>query len=280
MKRKHYMTMTRRQAAAAFEQHVAERPAALEHLRSELAADDHDPDALLDGTPESLTPLWRWVREHITATEYRARVEGEEPPAWWPGWFTYLGRGPEWPDRCVIILDGFVTYVEEVILRGAPSAYRAMCTDPIKRYWAQHHPSLTSPQRPGFLSVVGNVNAHAGGAWKRQSEPRDEQFTVYARAVIQELTHGREPADPPTPRPLVEVTLEAGEFDAMLRDDLAHDHSRKVDRMVRELRTEPGVRSAHREDREVLLVRAPDWSAADLERWLTGWITRHIADVC
>ena len=49
-------------------------------------------------------------------------------------------------------------------------------------------------------------------------------------------------------------------------------------RVVEELRGQPGVTSAHREDRELLLVRAPDWSVDDLERWLTGWIERHVPE--
>ncbi len=39
----HYLNMTKRQAAKALEQYLAERPAALARLREELVADGLDP---------------------------------------------------------------------------------------------------------------------------------------------------------------------------------------------------------------------------------------------
>ncbi|GEO96813.1 hypothetical protein KTU01_29360 [Kocuria turfanensis] len=92
VKRTYYITMTKRQAAAAFEEYLAERPPALEKLRAELAADGLDADALLDGTPQSLAPLWRWVASRITAVEDEdVPWDPEAPPS--PGG----RRGPAIP---------------------------------------------------------------------------------------------------------------------------------------------------------------------------------------
>lgn len=51
-----------------------------------------------------------------------------------------------------------------------------------------------------------------------------------------------------------------------------------TDRLVRKLSREDGVHEVFREDREIILVRAPSWSADALESWIsprlkTGWIS-------
>jgi hypothetical protein len=54
-----YRDLTKATAAAALQGSLDERSPALERLRERLMADGQDPDALLDGTFESLVPLWR-----------------------------------------------------------------------------------------------------------------------------------------------------------------------------------------------------------------------------
>jgi hypothetical protein len=279
VKRRYYITMTRRQAEAAFAEHVTERPVALARLRSELAADGADARALLDCTPESLTPLWRWFVGRVSSVEDAAvPFDADAPgPPWWPAWARHGSVRLSTPDIVVTLMDGLVTYVEDVILRGAPAASRALCTHPIKRYYAQHQPGIGSPTKDVALAVAHVVSAHAGGLRRLGVTPRDTVLTEYARAAIEALEKQPDAPHEAVAEPLLEVTLEDGEFDVSVREDLAHEHSRKLDRMVRELRAQPGVRSAHREDREVLVVRAPDWSVGDLEGWLTTWIEQHIA---
>ncbi|WP_188538654.1 hypothetical protein [Kocuria dechangensis] len=83
-----YRTMTKRQAAKALDEYLAERSAALDRLGAELAADGVDPEAMLDGTPDSLTPLWRWVATRIVGLEDApAPVSPDAPaPPEWPSW--------------------------------------------------------------------------------------------------------------------------------------------------------------------------------------------------
>lgn len=279
MTRLDYLSMTNRQAAAAFDEYVAERPGALGRLRGELAVEGMDPEALLDGTPASLTPLWRWLAARISAVEDRdAPTDPDAPhPSSWPTWARYGAMRACTPDVVVTLLDGFVSYVEEVIARGAPTAVRAICTHPVKRFHIRNQPTLTSPTTDAWISVPTMVRATAGGLRKHRQPVIETQFTDYAlRAIAElELVDARE-ALPTEPEPVLELTLKDGELDVALRDDLAHEHSRLVDQMVEELGAQPGIASAHREDREVLLVRAPDWSVSDLERWLTDWIGRHV----
>jgi hypothetical protein len=84
--------------------------------------------------------------------------------------------------------------------------------------------------------------------------------------------------DPPFE--IEEVRDEPGgyDFEIGLSDEIAHVNSLKVDGLVRKLSREGGVLEVVREDREVILVRAPSWSAESLESWMaprlkTGWIS-------
>lgn len=276
-----YMSMTKRQAAATLEEFLAERPAALEKLRAELTADDPDPDTLLDDTPASLTPLWRWVAPRLMAFEdEETPFAPDDPrPSWWPSWARVAPwLRPTTPDKVVVLLDGMASYLAEVITTHAPSAEWAVAHHRIKRYHLQNHTVLTSPVSgahvflPGALAVASNRLRHG-------LDPlAEDTFTRYALAVIAEL-QSEPPEEAGEPEPLVEVEYENGVFDLGLREELAHEHSRKVDRMVKELKAQPGITSAYREDREVVLVTAPDWNSQQLEQWVSDWITRHVPAV-
>lgn len=54
---KYYAELTKREAASALEEFLAEREPALELLRTRLLVEGQDPDTLLNGTPRSLVPL-------------------------------------------------------------------------------------------------------------------------------------------------------------------------------------------------------------------------------
>lgn len=58
------------------------------------------------------------------------------------------------------------------------------------------------------------------------------------------------------------------DYEIWLSDEVAHIRSAKVDRLLRKLAREEGVEEVIREDREMILVRAPKWSAEDLEAWM------------
>lgn len=62
---KSYKRMSKREAVAALQEFLDERPQALEHLTRSLAKRSEG-TVNLDGTAESLTPLWRWVKTVLT----------------------------------------------------------------------------------------------------------------------------------------------------------------------------------------------------------------------
>jgi hypothetical protein len=48
--------------------------------------------------------------------------------------------------------------------------------------------------------------------------------------------------------------------------------------MIRALKQEDGITRVIREDREVLLVATPDWSADRLQRWVVGYLEENVRD--
>lgn len=280
----HYLEMTKRQAAKALEEYLAERPAALARLREQIAADDLDPGALLDGTPASLTPLWVWVAARITA------VADEDipfdphalPEPWWPSWARYsadIRRGT--PVEVVTLLDGIVAYLADVITTGAPQAEWQVGYHRIKRYHLQNHPVLKSSVTDSDIYPAGLVAVIANRLRHGMDPLREDEFTDYATAVITKLRGENEPVPMAEEDPLVEVGCDGddGVFDVGLHEKIAHEHSRKVNRMVKDLVTQPGILSAHREDREVVLVSALDWDAEQLEQWVANWLTARIPEL-
>lgn len=94
------INMTKAKSEAAFQEYLDERGLALEPLREALTADGQDSDALLNGTVESLVPLWRWILSHLTGSDAPgATAPGSVPrevrPSWAPaGRATCGGRRP------------------------------------------------------------------------------------------------------------------------------------------------------------------------------------------
>mgnify|MGYP004479034663 CR=1 FL=1 len=277
----HYFDMTKRQAATALEEYLAERSSALERLRAEFAAGGQDPDALLDGTPDSLTPLWMWVAGRITA------LEDEDvpfdptalPEPWWPSWARNSSEIRHVnPVEVVTLLDGFISYLGDVMAAGAPAAAWQVCHHRVKRYHLQNHPVLTSPLSDSNIYPPDLVTVEATRLRRRLDTLREDRFAGWAARVIAELRGENEPV-PVVEEPLVEVEHENGVFDVGLHEVVAREHPRKVDRMVKDLATQPGITSAFREDREVVLVTAPDWKSQQLERWVTGWLKARIPEL-
>lgn len=280
----HYRKMTKRQAATALAEYLAERPVALQRLRDELAADDRDPDTLLDGTPGSLSPLWGWVATRIMAMEDHPIPFDPDAlsPVRWPSWARYSSDlRPSTPDEVVALLDGFISYLGDVVTAAAPEAIWQVGYHRIKAYYLQNHPVLASPadNNDGHLYLPGYVTVTASRLRRRMDPFTEGEFTDYASRLIAALRGEVEKIPIAEEEPLVEVAEEDGVFDVGLHDEIAHEHSRKVDRMVKDLAAQPGVESAHREDREMVLVTAPEWDTERLERWVLDWLKARLPEL-
>ncbi|HET9349630.1 MAG TPA: hypothetical protein VFO13_10860 [Arthrobacter sp.] len=281
-----YLDLSKAKAAAALQEFLDERGPALERLREQLVADGQDPAALLDGTPESLVPLWRWMLSRFTSLDTPGATDpGSVPRQAWPSWERYtFEEEPTLSVESLTLLDGLVSYVAAVVQERAPLARWEVVRHPIKRYAYNNHPVLVSGKGEdhNFLPGVPTVDARAALNGVRESP--DDRMADYTLRLIERLNGPTEVTDAPMeeepPFEIEEVRDEPGgiDFEIGLSDEIAHVYSLKVDGLVRKLARQDGILEAVREDRELILVRAPSWSAETLELWLaprlrTGWIS-------
>lgn len=273
----HYLNMTRAQAAAALQEFLDERAPALVRLRAALAEDGPRPETLLDGSIESLTPLWQWLLSRFTLRD----APGATDPASvsreaWPSWERHTYEEElTLSFESLVLLDGLVSYLADVVLAQALEARWEAARHPIKRYAYNNHPVLVSGAGEIHNFLPGFPDASARGALKGFRESPDDTMAVHARQLIESLNRVEvEPAEEAKPEPLFEVVDTSDEpggynLEIDLGEEIAHERSRKVERWVRELAREADVYEAIREDREIILVRAPSWTVAQLEAWVS-----------
>ena len=271
-----YEKMNKQEAAAALHEFLDERPGALAHLTRYLAGHSED-TVRLDGTVESLIPLWRWAKSVLT--ERTTEAAGADGPAG-PSWLRYsIGTEPTLSAESIAVLDGVISYLCRVVEQGAPEAQWRVGHHRIKSYMWQNHPMLAhnSEEVPLPHLVPGLARGQASG--ERPSD--DDKLARTAAGVIQRL-NGTDEETAVEDEPLVEVedlgedTLRGRELEVSLREDIAHEYSRQVDRLVKTLAKEDGITSVIRADREVLLVATPGWNTAQLQEWVTRCLEDRI----
>jgi hypothetical protein len=185
----------------------------------------------------------------------------------------------------LFLLDGLVSYLATVVADRAPAARWDIARHRVKRYAFNNHPVLVSEYTDShiFLPAVPAGDARAVLLGMRESP--DDRIAQYARAAIDDLSKADEDAPAVIGvEPLVEVedlgedALRGRELEVSLREDIAHEHSRMVDRLVKTLAKEDGITGVVREDREVLLVATPHWTTAQLQEWVTGYLETKLSD--
>ncbi|MBM7782564.1 hypothetical protein [Arthrobacter tumbae] len=276
----HYLKQTKTQAAAAFQEFLDERGPALVRLREMLAADGQNPDALLDGTVESLVPLWQWTLKHLTGPQAPSATDPASVPRdEWPSWERYT-----WEEELVLSMesvrhiDGLVSYLAQVVQHHAPAARWAVARHKVKRYAFNNHPVLVSEHTESniFLPSVPVADARAG--LKGMRELRASRIADYARAVIADLSEKNEAAGGPIDEPLVEVEdlgnhpLRGRELELSVREDTAGERSSVVDQLAVDLGATDGITGVVREDREVLLIATSTWTPTQLREWASRYL--------
>lgn len=269
---KSYEKMSKQEATAALQEFLEERPRALAHLTRSLAEHGEE-DVILDGTVASLLPLWRWVKSVLTE---RTTESAESDASASPTWVRYgLGTEPTLSPESVAIIDGVTSYLCRVVEQGAPRAQWRVGYHRIKSYMWQNHPMLVHDSEEVPLADILPGPARGQASGRRPSD--DDRLARAAAAAIKGLNGGNEEAVGED-EPLVEIEdlgedpLRARELEVSLREDIAHEYSRQVDRMAKKLAKEDGITGVIREDREVLLVATPSWNTTRLEEWVTRYL--------
>ncbi|MEX5271101.1 hypothetical protein [Kocuria sabuli] len=146
------------------------------------------------------------------------------------------------------LLDGLATYLGNVIAAHAPAAHRQVCRPRVKRYWLQNHPVLKSPLSDSDTYPPPMVAVEASIMRRRGAPLREDRFATWAADVVTELRGENEPVPVAEEEPLAEVGADGDDrvFDVGLHEEIAHEHSREVNRMVKEPAAQPGIVSAHR----------------------------------
>jgi len=269
-----YRLMTAEQATVALEEFLAERPAAWSRLRARISAEGLDPDAMLDGSPASLTPLWRWITGH------RAELEGYAAPGvpvlpreQWPSWARHtMTRARPPSETTAVLVDGLVSYLAIVLITGAPTARWGLGSPEDPGHHLHHHPVLTGNGHQVFVPTLP-----MGGLLRiqrREKSLHDTELEQYAAGVMADLRTGPKPVLPPGDSPVV-VVAEPDGFDIGVNPVIAARGSALVDLMALKLAGLHGIDSVLRRGPDALQVLAPTWHADDLERWLNDWMKAH-----
>ena len=275
-----YLDMTKSEAAAALQEFLDERGPALSRLQERLAADGQDPAALLDGTPESLVPLWRWLLSRLTKRDAPGATDpASVPREAWPSWERHTTEEERTLSlESLRLLDGLVSYLASVVRGRAPLARWEIARHRVKRYAYNNHPVLVSGKGENHNFLPGLPVVYARTTLRGTRESPDDTIASFALGLIEQLNEAvgsvAEAAEAGEPEPLFEVEDVRDEpggydFEIDLGDEIANERSAEVDRLVRELTGEDGVHEVLREDREIILVRAPSWSIGALQMWIS-----------
>jgi hypothetical protein len=265
-----YESMTETQAADALEEFLTERPAALAHLRSTMAGHSLDPKVVLDGTVDSVTPVWEWITARITTLGVDPRSLEKDPSR--PGWPSWARHGmlvdPHPPAQTLALVDGFTTYLAQIITTAVPDAQWLVGVHRIGDY-----PVLAADSHQIFLPGIPLYSAYQSAHGRNPMS--GTEMRAHTQRTVAAL-RGEGPAVEVAEEPLVCVVAEIDCFDVGLRADLAEDHPETVEQLIAELTDRDGVASVHRYGPAALVVDAPDWGEIRLKLWLTLWLQRHL----
>jgi len=261
--------LPKRSARAFFKAYVDAHPARLAGLEGEVAATGGDP-AMLDLTPGSLVPLWVWAQQSHDPpelirfpTQFGERFEVQPGVISWHG-LVEAWEGPEdrappmWTGGYVLSLDlvrvaSFVSaYLVEMLSRAHPGVEWEMHDD--KGAHSHLRPCFGGWLMPEQAADVWLADAISG---KRGADADDYLLAKFGeideRLRVQPTMPEPVVLGPPVPDMRLD-SLGGGEYLISFSDDFAHRRSARIDRFATALSKLDDVDSAHREDREVVMV--------------------------
>jgi hypothetical protein len=260
------------EARAIFNGYVAGQPERLDAFLAEVLRRG-GPAEQLDDSLESLDPLWSWfIAEHqprrwfggphrLPSSPVPDEVMRATDPPWWYDFHPQFAQ--ELGPYLARLVTGLADYVFACALHASPASRWALARSsahfrhPVFQIEGRGERDYASPITMALLGLRGerNTEPEAPRRWLEQWLGLDPAW----EAEMERLS-----------RPLVAYIVESidhASFSHQLSfdDAVAHRQERKIARLVELLAAEAGVEEAVHEDREVVLVRAPALSAAELE---------------
>ena len=181
-------------------------------------------------------------------------------------------RVQQLPAEALALVDGFITYLGQVLTAAVPEASWRTGQHRISDNPMRNRPVLAGHHHQVFLPALPLYSAY------QTAHGRDPmsgaEMLAHVRRTISAL-RGEGPEADTAEEPLVTVVAEVDCFDVGLRADIA-EHPSLVDRLVEELVERDGVESVHRYGPAALVVNAPSWEELRLQMWLTLWLQRNL----
>lgn len=270
-----YEDMLPAQAAEALDEFIAERGPALDRLEEALADHGEDPLDFLDGSPESVAPLWEWITARVDELGIDPRSLEEDPTrSTWPSWARHgMLVDPHPRAQILVLVDGFTSYLAAVIVAAVPDAQWLVGQHRIGCYPMLNYPVLAAADHQIFLPAIPLYSTYQS-VHGRDPMSGTEMLTHTRRAISALLGVG--PLSALAEEPMVTAVAEVDCFDVGLRADLATDHAELMEQLAAELTDRDGVVSVYRYGPDALVVNAPDWEETRLKLWLTLWWERAL----
>ncbi len=251
------------EAKALLDAYVAGLPHRIDAFVDEVRRAGGPADRL-DFERASMRPIWEWfVTAHrlpgVPVSDEAMRIAG---PPWWYDFHPPLGQqlGPDLSR----LVTNLAAYLAQSVIRHHPDASWVLGRDP--RMADHNMPLLHIPGR-GQSTVDDNLISLAIQALKGAPDQADlgrleRLFDWWVGDVA--------PAVTSTARPFSVGAIEGkalvGFTHVITFDDVvAHEQEDRVEALVGRLAGETGVESAVQDDREIVLVRAPQLETTDLE---------------
>lgn len=269
-----YELMDARQAADALDVYLSERDLALRRLRTTLAGHGLHPDEMFDLSVYSVSPLWAWISMRATELGVAPHSLTEDPTrSAWPSWARH-GRlvDPHPPIETLRLVDGFVSYLGNVLVSAVPEARWIVGSHLIADHPLLNRPVLAAEHHQVFLPAFP-LYAVYQSAHGRPPMSGTEMLSYTHRTIAALQGKSSEASD--LEEPMVTVVAEIDCFDVGLREDIAA-HPGLVEHLMRDLADRDGAVSVHRYGPAVIVVDFPDWDELQLKLWCTLWLERHL----
>ena len=228
------------------------------------------PTVALNFEPADLVGVWEW----FVATQERPRGPATDDemrranPPWWYDFYSPLGRqiGP----IAARLVSPLAAYLSETIIRARPASKWVLGTgrdDP----GIQGAPVLAVDGGGRFLPDAVVLSCVAG--WSR-GDPTSPENLLFLHGIYTGLKVVYPPFAATTPYSIARGRPGEFETEIIVADEVAWDEDPRIDDLVAALGSIRGIERVVREDREVVLIRAPTID----DRTLTAMVDRLWGD--